>query len=308
MRIGVLFPGQGAQFVGMGAEAFAARPDLLGERATDILGWSLVDLCSQGPEEKLTLTEHAQPALYGVSYALWDMFSSAAADNIRVVAAAGHSLGEYTALAAAGVLSFEDGLRLVDQRGRAMGKAAAETDSSMAALIGADEEKAEALASSRRAEGGHLWVANLNAPGQVVVAGGAEDILWAQEHVKEFDMRRAIVLKVAGAFHTPFMASAVEVLSEAVATVDFGAPQFSVYANTTAAPYGSEVGPTLVEQVVGQVRFMDLLTAMSTEVDAFVHIGPGDVTAGMAKRTVPDIPVHIVNNEESLSEVLEALG
>jgi [acyl-carrier-protein] S-malonyltransferase len=308
MRIGVLFPGQGAQFVGMGADVFAARPDLLGELATGILGWSLVDLCSEGPEEKLTLTEHAQPALYGVSYALWDMFSSAAPDNVQVVAAAGHSLGEYTALAAAGVLSFEDGLRLVDQRGRAMGKAAAEADSSMAALIGADEEKAEALASSRRAEGGRLWVANLNAPGQVVVAGGAEDILWAQDHVKEFGMRRAIALKVAGAFHTPFMASAVEVLSEAVAGVDFGEPQFSVYANTTAVPYGSDVGSTLVEQVVGQVRFMDLLTAMSTEVDAFVHIGPGDVTAGMAKRTVPEIPVHIVNNEESLSEVLEALG
>jgi len=308
MRIGVLFPGQGAQFVGMGAEVFAARPDLLGDRSTGILGWSLLELCSEGPEEKLTLTEHAQPALYGVSYALWDMFSSTVSENVRVVAAAGHSLGEYTALAAAGVLSFDDGLRLVDQRGRAMGRAATEADSAMAALIGADEDKAEALVSSRRAEGGRLWVANLNAPGQVVVAGGAEDISWAQDHVKEFGMRRAIVLKVAGAFHTPFMATAVDTLSQAIETVDFSEPRFTVYANTTAAPYGSEVGPTLVEQVVGQVRFMDLLTAMSAEVDAFVHIGPGDVTAGMAKRTVPDIPVHIVNNEESLSGVLETLG
>ena len=308
MRIGVLFPGQGAQFVGMGAEVFVARPNLLGDRSTEILGWSLVELCSEGPEEKLTLTEHAQPALYGVSYALWDMFSADVSENVQVVAAAGHSLGEYTALAAAGVLSFDDGLGLVDQRGRAMGRAAAEADSAMAALIGADEDKAEALASSRRAEGGRLWVANLNAPGLVVVAGGVDDISWTQDHVKEFGIRRAIVLKVAGAFHTPFMATAVGSLGEAIEAVDFGEPRFTVYANTTAAPYGSEVGPILVEQVVGQVRFMDLLTAMSTEVDAFVHIGPGDVTAGMAKRTVPHVPVHIVNDEESLSEALQALG
>ncbi len=308
MNIGVLFPGQGAQFVGMGAELFAARPDLLGVAADELLGWSLQGICADGPEEALTATQHAQPALYSLAYAQWEAFSAGLPEGMEVVAAAGHSLGEYTALAAAEAISFADGLRLVARRGQAMGVAAAQQPSAMAALLGADETKAEALCGERREQGGRLWVANINAPGQVVVAGGVEDVEWAAGIVKTFGMRRAIPLKVAGAFHTPFMQSAVEDLTEAVQATTFMGPAFVVFANTTADVYPADIGGTLLDQVVGQVRFQALLENMGRHVDAFVHIGPGDVTAGMAKRSVPDVPVLIVNNEATMQEAFEALN
>ena len=290
----------------MGAELFDARPDLLIETADAVLGWSLRDVCLDGPEERLTATEHAQPALYALSYVLWEALVPHL-DGIDVGAAAGHSLGEYTALAAAGVLGFEDGLRLVAERGQAMADAAALEPSGMAALIGADESSAEALCAARRSEGGRLWVANLNAPGQVVVAGGAEDVAWAGDHVREYRIRRAIPLKVAGAFHTPFMAPAAERLAGAVGSAHFGHPAFPVYANTSATPHDDEIAAGLVAQLTGQVRFEASVRAIAGSVDALVHVGPGDVTAGMATRISPDTPIHVANELGVLAEVRAAL-
>lgn len=307
MRIGVLFPGQGAQFVGMGEDLFEARPDLLGETADDALGWSLRSVCLEGPEEALTATDRAQPALYALSYALFDEFSRAWA--VPPVAAAGHSLGEYTALAAAGAYPFLDGLRLVAERGAAMGAAATVEPSGMAALIGADLDAAESLAERRRSEGGRLWVANLNAPGQVVVAGGAEDIAWVADHAKDHGVRRAIPLKVAGAFHTPFMEVARPRLDAALSSTRFAAPRFAVWSNVSAAPldHGS-VARRLSEQITAPVQFARSLEAMAASgLDAFVHVGPGDVTAGMAKRTVPDVEVVTVNSLAAIDEAVEQL-
>ncbi len=303
-RIGLLFPGQGAQFVGMGADVFSKRPDLVGPPADSILGWSLEELCRNGPEEKLTATEHAQPALYALSFALWEELRVAAGSAVEVVGAVGHSLGEYTALVAAGAISHLDGLRLVAARGRAMADAAALEPSSMAALIGADEDSAEAMCAHRRSQGGRLWVANLNAPGQVVVAGGVVDIEWAGVHVKDHGIRRSIPLKVAGAFHTPFMAPAATALAEHVAGIEFSAPAFTVYANLTGRPYPEEVDATLVGQLTGRVRFQAAVEAMAATVDAFVHVGPGDVTAGMAKRIAPGIPTIVVNEMAAVAEVV----
>ncbi|HSK06644.1 MAG TPA: ACP S-malonyltransferase, partial [Acidimicrobiia bacterium] len=201
--VGILFPGQGSQSVGMGADLFEARPDLLGARADQVLGFSLRTLCLDGPEEELTGTEHAQPALFALSYALWDMVES---EGVPVPAgAAGHSLGEYTALTAAGVFDYDTALALVARRGRAMGAAAGVEDSGMAALLGADPEVAEEVTRRRRDEGGRLEVANVNAPGQVVVAGGKDDIDWLAENGGKFGIRRVIRLPVAGAFHSGFM-------------------------------------------------------------------------------------------------------
>jgi len=281
----ILFPGQGSQVVGMGADLFQSRPDLLGDPADAVLGWSLRSVCLDGPADILTRTEHAQPALYALSYALWEEFGSTA--GAQPAAAAGHSLGEYTALAAAGVFSFIDGLRLVAARGRAMAAASHVEPSGMAALIGADVAEAEALSATRRDEGGRLWVANVNAPGQVVVAGGVDDLEWVGSHAVEFGIRRVIPLKVAGAFHSPFMAGAAEALGEALDGVEVGLPAFPVWSNATAAAYGPDVKATLVAQLTAPVRFADLLTDMSWVVGGrFVHIGPGDVTAGLAKRSV----------------------
>lgn len=293
-RIGLLFPGQGSQFVGMGADIFAARPDLTGPPAEAVLGWSLEEMCRTGPEDRLTATDHAQPALYAVSYALWDELRTL--DRLAVVAAGGHSLGEYTALAAAGALTYLDGLALVAARGRAMAAAAAMEASAMAALLGADVESAEGLCSTRRSLGGRLWVANLNAPGQVVIAGGVADIQWAQDHARPHGIRRVISINVAGAFHTPFMAPAAAELADSLATVGFSEPRFSVFSNLTGAEYPAEIPSTLVAQLTSRVRFQEMVEAMVPLVDAFVHVGPGDVTAGMARRIAPVRPTFVVND------------
>ena len=307
MGYAVLFPGQGSQSVGMGADLFAARPDLLGPTADDVLGRSLRSLCLEGPEEELTRTENTQPALYAVAYALWEAL--AAELEQPPAAAAGHSLGEYTALAAAGVFSFDDGLRLVAARGRAMADAADERPSGMAALIGADVEAAESLAATRRDEGGRLWVANINAPGQVVVAGGVDDVEWAAEHARDHGIRRAIPLKVAGAFHSPFMQAAADSLAHAVDGTAMSEPSFPVWANVTAAPHDADPSARLVEQLTAPVRFSESLRSMADAgVELFVHVGPGDVTAGLAARSVEGTETLVVSALDDVEAAVERLG
>lgn len=307
MPYALLFPGQGSQFVGMGADLFAARPDLLGGTADDVLGWSLRDMCLEGPEGALTRTEHAQPALYATAYALWDELSSRLPDSPS--AAAGHSLGEYTALAASGALDFFDGLRLVAARGRAMAAAADLEPSGMAALIGADEATAESIAAGRRGDGGRLWVANINAPGQIVVAGGTEDIEWIVANARDLGVRRAVALKVAGAFHSPFMAPAADDLAAALAGIEFSPPAFPVWANATAAQHESEVAATLVAQLTGTVRFSDSLRAMAAAgTDTFVHVGVGDVTAGLAKRSVEGTEPVVVSSMGDFEAAVERIA
>jgi [acyl-carrier-protein] S-malonyltransferase len=307
MSVAVLFPGQGSQHVGMGAELFELRPDLLGDEADEILGWSLRDVCLDGPEETLTRTEHAQAALFAMSYALWEEFREAYDGDIA--AAAGHSLGEYTALAAAGAVSYRDALRVVARRGEAMARAADMEPSGMAALIGADAHLASEVVDLRRAAGGRLEVANINAPGQVVVAGSQEDIQWLADSARDLGVRRAIPLKVAGAFHSSFMESAAGEVGEALSQIEFSSPEFPVWSNTTARPHETtKMAETLRSQVVSTVRFEECLEGMAEGgVDTFVHIGPGDVTAGMAKRTVDGAEVHVVSETGDIPGAAESL-
>lgn len=294
MRYAVLFPGQGSQFVGMGADLFRLRPDLLGDAADGVLGWGLEELCLRGPAERLTGTEYAQPAIFALSYALWSELQ----DHVPApAAAAGHSLGEYTALAAAGAFSYEAGLALVAARGRAMAAAARVEPSAMAALLGADAATAARIAQRRRAEGGKLWVANDNAPGQMVVAGGAADIAWLAAEGRRLGVRRVVKLEVAGGFHSPFMSPAAAELGDALAAAAAGAPAFPVWANVTAAPHNSNLEDALQAQLTSPVLFTDTLRGMAAaEIETFVHVGPGDVTAGMARRTVPEARVLTVSS------------
>ncbi|HHC09189.1 MAG TPA: [acyl-carrier-protein] S-malonyltransferase [Actinobacteria bacterium] len=302
----VLFPGQGSQAVGMGAEVRAARPDLLGRRADEILGWSLERLLAEGPEEELTATDRAQPALYAVSYALWEEF--AAAVPHPPAAAAGHSLGEYTALAAAGAVTYEDGLRLVAERGRAMAEAAARRPSSMAALVGVDLEAATAIVEARRAEGGELWVANVNAPGQIVVGGPIEEIDRLVAEGRALGIRRVVPLKVAGAFHTPLMEPAAARLAGVLADVAFAEPRFPVYANVSGRPM-EEPRALLVDQLTSPVRFLDTLAAMADAgIRTFVHVGPGDVTAGLARRSVEGATTLVVSDLSDIPDAVAALS
>lgn len=308
MRYAVLFPGQGSQFVGMGADLFDARPDLLGDAADAVLRWSLRRMCLDGPADSLTRTEHAQPALYALGYALWDELQAALPQAPD--AAAGHSLGEYTALAAAGAIGFEDGLRLVAERGRAMAEAADREESGMAALLGADVALAEQVAAASRERGGRLQVANDNAPGQVVVAGAISDLDWLDSHGRDLGVRRVVRLPVAGAFHSSFMQPAAERVAAAVSGIDFSAPRFPVYANVTARPAGvDELPDLLAAQVIERVRFTETVRAMAEDgVEAFVHVGPGDVTAGMARRSAPDATVLVVDTPAAVAPAVEALS
>ena len=301
-RYAILFPGQGSQRVGMGADLFGAYGDLLGESADSIVGWSLERLVSDGPQEELTRTEHAQPALYAVSSALWRALEEAL--PTRPAAAAGHSLGEYTALAASGALAYEDGLALVTERGLAMAAAAAAGEpSGMAALIGADLDQAASVASDRRADGGRLWVANINAPSQIVLAGSEADIAWLCESARSLGIRRAVPLAVAGAFHSPFMKPAAERLEAALDATGFSPPEFSVYANTTARPT-EDPAKQLAEQLVQPVQFAPTLERMAADgIMTFIHVGPGDVTAGLVKRTLPDATVHVVADLDGIAAV-----
>jgi [acyl-carrier-protein] S-malonyltransferase len=291
----------------MGADLFDARDDLLGSRSDEILGFSLRRLCLDGPEEELTRTEHAQPALFALSYTLWETIAGDQA--LEPGGAAGHSLGEYTALAAAGVFDFDSGLALVAERGRAMGRAASLEDSGMAALLGASREEAEDVCHSRREMGGRLQVANVNAPGQVVVAGGRDDLDWLSENGRELGIRRVVPLIVAGAFHSSFMAPAQGDLSAALGEADLGDPVFPVWSNTTAKPHDpGDIAESLTRQLVEPVLFSDSLVDMArVGIETFVHVGPGDVTAGLARRTVDDAEVIVVSGLEDIGSAQDAL-
>jgi len=302
----VLFPGQGSQTVGMGDDVFGARPDLAAT-ARRVLGWDLERVCREGPEEELTRTERAQPALYTVAFALWEALAERLGE--LPAGAAGHSLGEYTALSAAGALGFEEGLRLVAARGEAMAAAAGVVASGMAALVGADATEAEHLAAACRAAGGRLWVANVNAPGQVVVAGARDDLAWAEAHAREHGVRRVIPLKVAGAFHSPLMAPASARLQAAVAATAFGTARFPVWANATAAPHEGDPGSLLLRQLTTPVRFAASLAAMAAAgIRRFVHVGPGDVTVGLARRSVEGAETLVVSRLDEVDAAAAALN
>ncbi|MCZ6566807.1 MAG: ACP S-malonyltransferase [Actinobacteria bacterium] len=308
MSFGVLFPGQGSQFVGMGTDLFDARPDLLGERSDQILGWSLREMCLEGPEEALTRTEYAQPALFALSYALWDILAEVLPSP--PAGAVGHSLGEYTALTASGALGYEAALGVVARRGKAMANAADLEPSGMAALIGADEDLATSIATRRQHDGGRLQVANINAPGQVVLAGGADDIDWLAANSRDLGVRRAIPLKVAGAFHSAFMEPAADEVAGALAGLEFDRLAFPVWSNTTAAEHEPDmISGLLIRQMVSPVRFRECLLGMAASgIDTFVHVGPGDVTAGMARRSVENATVVVVSTIDDIPAAVEVIG
>lgn len=289
----ILFPGQGSQFVGMGADVFAARPDLLGDTADEVLGWSLATVVSQGPDAELTRTDRAQAALYAISYTLWALLAETMPRPPS--ATAGHSLGEYTGLTAAGAIGFPEGLALVAARGAAMAEAAALEPSTMLALMGADVAATEAMAARRRDDGGKLWVANINAPGQIVLAGSIEDIDWLMANADQSGARRAIPLNVAGAFHSPYMEPAAARLAQALTVANFAETEYPVYANVSAKPM-TDPEVQLSRQLVEPVRFAESLQRMAADgIDAFIHVGPGNVTAGLARRSVPGAATYTVS-------------
>ncbi len=294
-KTALLFPGQGAQFVGMGAKLAADLPaaGALFARAADILGYDLLGVCARGPVERLNATDVSQPAIYVASLAALEQLKAADPSVLEtVVCAAGLSLGEYTALTYAGSLTFEDGLKVVDARGKAMQAAAEATPSGMVSLIGPSVLEVEALVAEVR-DHGVLRVANLLCPGNTVVSGAAGAID-AVVTLAESRGVRALRLSVAGAFHTSLMRPADDVLSAVLDSVALQAAKVPVYSNVDAAPHTEpdEVRPLLIQQVLAPVKWEDSMRAMlAAGVDHFVEVGPGRVLSGLLKRVDRKIAV-----------------
>jgi [acyl-carrier-protein] S-malonyltransferase len=287
-RIAFLFPGQGAQKVGMGRALYDSLPAArqLFDEANEVLGYSLTDVCFNGPLERLNSTAVSQPALYVTSLAFLKALEQAEPDAVAsCFAAAGLSLGEYTALAFAGSLTFRDGLQLVRQRGEAMQAASDATPSGMLSVIGPDVAEVEALCNEA-AGGAILRVANLLCPGNTVISGTLSAIGAAEKRASEKGFR-TVRLSVAGAFHTDLMKPADETLARALSGVEMCPPRVPVWSNVDAQPHTSpdEIRSLLVRQVLSPVRWEETLRNLLAEgADRFYEVGPGNVLAGLLKR------------------------
>ena len=305
-KIALLFAGQGAQVVGMGrdlAEQFPTAAELF-RRADEVLGRKLSEIAWNGPIEELTKTSNCQPALYVHGLAAFAILRELAGD-FAIGAAAGLSLGELTAHAAAGTFDFADGLKLVQQRGKLMDEACAATNGAMAAMIGAAENDVRRLAADEDVD-----VANINAPGQIVISGERAKVEAAVGVAKEYGIRRATMLNVAGAYHSRLMESAYEKLGAALIEIQMQIPQFPVISNVTGDEVKTlpEIRRTLQEQVTSTVRWADCMQHLGDlGCDLFVELGPGGVLAGLLKRTITDVDVVSVADAESVRKCAERI-
>ncbi len=274
----------------------------LAEKADTILGYPLSEIMFSGPEEKLTKTSHCQPALYLHGLIALELIRESV-PGFKPAAAAGLSLGEFTAHAAAGTFSFEEGLRLVSRRGAFMEEACDATDGGMAALIGGDEDRIRELAAATDVD-----VANLNAPGQIVISGATANIDAAVGRAKDFGIRRAIKLNVAGAYHSRLMESAQEKLAAELVSSTLTTPSVPVVANYTARPVASEgeIRSTLTSQVTGSVRWIESIQYLvDSGHSTFLELGPGKVIAGLVAKIAPDAKVVSVEDVASLEAAIE---
>jgi [acyl-carrier-protein] S-malonyltransferase len=303
----ILFSGQGAQKIGMARDWIESSEIArnLAMKADAVLGYSLTEIMFEGPEESLTATSKCQPALYLHGLIGLALLKSRL-PNFNPVAAAGLSLGEFTAHAAAGTFSFEDGLRLVSRRGTFMEEACNATNGAMAALIGGEEEKIRELAKATGVD-----VANLNAPGQIVISGSAAGIDDAVAQAKDFGIRRAIKLNVAGAYHSSLMTTAQEKLAAELSSTTIVSPAIPVIANFTAAPVAdpAEIRSTLTSQVTGSVRWIESIQHLVSQGHTeFIEIGPGKVLAGLVAKIAPDARVISIEDLASLESAIEQLS
>ena len=289
-----VFPGQGAQFVGMGKDLYDNNETAkqLFEKANEILGYRITDIMFEGTDEDLKQTKVTQPAVF-----LHSVISAICmGDMFQPEMAAGHSLGEFSALVAAGALSFEDGLKLVYARAMAMQKACEAQPSTMAAIIGLPDEKVEEIcAEVSKMDKGVVIPANYNNPGQLVISGNIEAVNEACEQLIAAGAKRALPLKVGGAFHSPLMQSAKDELQAAIEATEFQTPRCPVYQNVDALPHtdAAEIKQNLIAQLTSPVRWTQIVQNMIADGAAdFTECGPGKALRGMIAKINKDIPAH----------------
>lgn len=305
-KTALLFAGQGAQVVGMGKDLAAQFPSAKNwfDRANAALGYDLAKICFDGPETELTKTENAQPGIFLVSWTCFELLKEKV-PQLKFNATAGLSLGEFTALTAAGAMSFEDGLRVVRQRGKFMQEACEATKGGMAAVIGLDEAPTREVC----AEAG-VVLANLNCPGQLVISGEAGKISKTVELAKAKGAKRAIPLPVAGAYHSPLMASAQSKLQNELAKIKIAAPTVPVISNVTAQPHNSptEISARLVEQVCASVLWENSMRYLLLQgFTRFIELGPGTALSGFMKRIDKSAQMLNVADAASLEATAKAL-
>ncbi len=295
-KIAFLFPGQGAQAVGMGAAVCAKVPAArkLFDRAATVLGYDLYKLCVEGPAADLDSTVHSQPALFVSSLAALEVLKQESPELVeRCSAAAGLSLGEYTALVFAGVMDFEAGLRVVQERGRAMQAAADAVASGMVSILGMEREQIESLCAQSRGSD-TLEIANLLCPGNIVVSGHKAACERVTDAATAAGAMKVIPLAVAGAFHTSIMQPAIERLRKALADVPLKTPRIPVVSNVDAQPHSdpNEIRELLIQQVCSQVRWEDSMRYLLDQqgITQFYEIGPGRVLTGLLKRIARKVP------------------
>ena len=303
--VAFLFPGQGSQAVGMGLDLYqnSSAAKAVFEEVNESLGVSLSDLLFNGPEEELTKTINAQPAIMAVSIACLRGLEEAMGKGTMPVPSlvAGHSLGEYTALVAAGALSLADGVRLVRERGRLMQYAAELRDGGMAAILSLDHDVLESVCLQTDTE-----ISNINAPDQIVISGERQSVEKAMELATEKGARRTVALAVAGAFHSRLMAPAQEGLEKIVNEMSFRQPSVPLVANCTgqAIVDVDEIKAELLAQLCSCVRWSQSVDYMTRSgISLFYEIGPGRVISGMVKRNIPDADVTSVSDSESIKQV-----
>ncbi len=299
-----IFPGQGAQAVGMGHDIYDTFESARGifDQADKVLDFPLTRLCFEGPEEELRLTINAQPALVTMSYAILTVIRETAPDSLPEPAyMAGHSLGEYTALAAAGALDFSTTVHLARERGRLMHEAGLKQTGGMVAVIGLEEDLLNEVCNKTNTR-----IANFNSPGQMVISGPMESMPAAAELALARGANRVIPLQVSGAFHSPLMQPAQEGLSEIIANAEIRDPAVPIVANTTAQPLTSagQLREELNEQLCNPVQWQRTIEfMMSKGVSTFYEIGPGKVLAGLNKRIDKDIITHNINDALAITNL-----
>lgn len=286
MKKAFVFPGQGAQFVGMGKSLYDGSESArsMFQRANAVLGFDIVDLMFHGTDEDLKQTKVTQPAVFLHSVVLASLFPGFSPDMV-----AGHSLGEFSALVASGALGFEDGLSLVAKRALAMQKACEKAPSTMAAIIGLDDAAVESVCEEVE---GVVVPANYNCPGQLVISGEIAAVNAACEALKSAGAKRALPLKVGGAFHSPLMEPARQELAEAIEKTKFSQPRCPIYQNVDAKPHmdPDEIKQNLLRQLTAPVRWTQIVQAMVADgATSFVELGPGNVLQGLIKKTCKEV-------------------